>query len=75
MTFDGMALGVPWSHVWYMEVGGQMRELWRETSSWPYENATGRQWRYLNCHAGHYELHVYVGDRLQQTVPFVVEGG
>ena len=75
MTFDGMAPGVPWSHVWYVEVGGQMRELWRETSSWPYEFAAGRQWRYLNCRGGHYELHVYVGDRLQQTVSFVVEGG
>jgi hypothetical protein len=75
MTFDGMARGVPWSHVWYVEVDGQMRELWRGTSSWPYECAAGRQWRYLNCRAGHYELHVYVGDRLLQTVSFVVEGG
>jgi hypothetical protein len=75
MTFEGMAPGVPWSHVWYVEVGGQMQELWRETSSWPYAYATGRQWRYLNCRAGRYELQVYVGDQLQQTVSFLVEGG
>lgn len=75
LTFEGMAPHVPWSHVWYVDVDGQLREVWRGTELWPYEYANGRRWRYLNCRAGRYELHVYVGQELQQKLSFVVKGG
>ena len=73
-TFDGMARGVPWVHVWYGEVEGQMVEVWSQVELWPYDDARGRTWRFFNCRSGRYELHVYVGQQLQQKVPFVVGG-
>ncbi len=73
-TFDGMARGVPWVHVWYGEVEGQMVEVWSQVELWPYDAARGCTWRYFNCRSGRYELHIYVGQQLQQKVPFVVVG-
>jgi hypothetical protein len=74
MFFDGMGERVPWTHVWYREVDGQMQEVWGRTELWSYEYSRGRIWRYFDCDVGNYELRVYVGGRLQQTVPFVVQG-
>jgi hypothetical protein len=74
-TFDGMSRNVPWTHVWYGEVDGQATELWSQVELWAYDAPRGRAWRYFNCHAGRYELHIYVGQQLQQRIPFVVEGG
>jgi hypothetical protein len=74
-TFDGMARNVPWTHVWYGEVDGQMVELWSQIELWTYDAPSGRTWRYFNCRAGRYELHIYVGREMQQRVPFVVEAG
>jgi hypothetical protein len=73
-TFDGMDRGVPWVHIWYGETEGQMVEVWSQVEVWPYDDARGRTWRYFNCRSGRYELHIYVGQRLQQKVPFVVAG-
>jgi hypothetical protein len=75
MLFDGMADGVPWSHVWYGQVDGEMQEIWGRTELWSYEYSRGQIWRYFDCGIGRFELHVYVGDQLQQKVPFVVLGG
>jgi hypothetical protein len=75
MFFDGMSDRVPWTHVWYGEVDGQMREIWGETELWSYEYSRGQIWRYFDCSVGNYELRVYVGQHLQQKVPFVVQGG
>jgi hypothetical protein len=72
-TFDGMSRNVPWVHVWYGEVEGQMVEVWSQVELWPYDAGRGSTWRYFNCRAGRYELHVYVGRQLQQRIPFVVE--
>jgi hypothetical protein len=71
-TFDGMARGVPWAHVWYAEVEGQMTEVWSEVELWPHDAPGDLAWRYLNCRDGRYELHIYVGRTLQQRVPFTV---
>ena len=73
-TFDGMSRDVPWTHVWYAQANGQLTEVWSAVELWPYDSARGRVWRYFEPHAGHYELHVYVGRRLQFKVPFTVEG-
>jgi hypothetical protein len=73
-TFDGMSRDVPWSHVWYSQVGGELVESWSAAELWPYDSAHGRVWRYFEPRAGYYELHVYVGRRLQLKVPFTVEG-
>jgi hypothetical protein len=75
MLFDGMADRVAWSHVWYGEVDGQMREIWGKTELWDYEYSYGRIWRYFDCGVGNFELHIYVGKDLQRKVPFVVQGG
>jgi len=74
MLFDGMADNVPWTHVWYREVDGQMKEIWGKTEFWSYEYSHGRIWRYFDCGVGHYELHIYVGEKLEKIVPFVVQG-
>jgi len=75
LLFDGMSDGVPWTHVWYGEVDGEMREIWGKTELWSREYSRGQIWRYFDCGVGKFELRVYVGERLQQTVPFVVKGG
>jgi hypothetical protein len=72
-AFDGMHRDVPWTHVWYGEVGGQMAEVWSQVELWPHDSPRGRTWRYFNCRAGRYELHVYIGRDLQRQIPFVVE--
>ena len=74
-TFDGMSRNVPWTHVWYGEVNGEMREIWGKTELWSYEYSRGRIWRYFDCGVGKHELRIYVGDQLQRKVPFVVQGG
>lgn len=74
-TFDGMSRNVPWVHAWYGEVDGQMVELWSKVELWAYDSAQGRTWRYCNCRPGKGEIRVYVGQRLQQRVPFVVGDG
>ncbi len=74
-TFDGMSRNVPWTHAWYGEVDGRVAELWSQVERWPYDTPRGRAWRYFNCRAGRYELHIYVGRQLQQRISFVVEGG
>jgi len=71
-VFDGMSRNVPWVHVWYRQVDGQMIELWSQAELWTYDAALGRAWRYCSCRPGRYELHIYVGRRLQQQVPFTV---
>jgi hypothetical protein len=71
-TFDGMAQNVPWAHVWYGNVEGQMVEYWSQLELWPYEAARGRGWRFFHCRPGQYELHVYVGRQLQRKVSFTV---
>lgn len=73
-AFEGMSRNVPWSHVWYGEVDGQMAELWSQVELWTYDAPRGRAWRFFNCRAGRYELHVYVGRQMQQRISFVVEG-
>jgi len=73
--FDGMSRNVPWAHVWYGEVDGRMTELWGQVELWTYDAPSGRTWRFFNCRAGRYELHVYVGRQMQQRISFVVEGG
>jgi hypothetical protein len=75
LLFDGMSGGVPWTHVWYGEVDGEMREIWGKTESWSREYSHGQIWRYFDCGVGKFELRIYVGEQLQQTVPFVVQGG
>ena len=75
LLFDGMSDGVPWTHVWYGEVNGEMQEIWGKTESWSREYSRGQIWRYFDCGVGRFELRVYVGERLQQTIPFVVRGG
>jgi hypothetical protein len=74
-AFDGMSRNVPWSHVWYGEVDGQMTELWGQVELWTYDGPSGRTWRFFNCRAGRYELHIYIGRQMQQRISFVVEGG
>lgn len=74
LLFDGMSSGVPWTHVWYGEVDGEMRQIWGKTESWSREYSYGQIWRYFDCGVGRFELRVYVGEKLQQTVPFVVKG-
>jgi hypothetical protein len=74
LLFDGMSRGVPWTHVWYGEVDGEMREIWGKTESWSREYSRGQIWRYFDCGVGKFELRIYVSERLQQTVPFVVKG-
>jgi hypothetical protein len=74
LTLDGMARNVPWAHVWYGEVDGQMREVWAVRELWPYDSPRGFTWRYLNCRDGRYELHIYIGGKLQHKVPFAVGG-
>ena len=54
---------------------GKMQEIWGKTESWSREYSRGRIWRYFDCGVGKFELRIYVGERLQQTVPFVVQGG
>lgn len=71
-TFQGMAADVPWAHVWYVEVNGQMTELWGQVESWQHASPDGRQWRYFNCRDGRYELHVYIDRRLEQKISFTV---
>ena len=71
-TFSGMSRNVPWIHVWYGEVDGQMVEEWSQVELWSYDAATGDTWRFFNCHPGRGELHVYVGRELRETVPFTV---
>jgi hypothetical protein len=72
--FDGMSRDVPWVHVWYGQVDGQMVELWSQVELWAYDAAQGQTWRYFRCRAGPYELHVYIDHRFQQKVSFYVEG-
>jgi hypothetical protein len=72
-TFDGMARNVPWSHVWYGQVEGEMVELWSGVELWPYDDPRAYGWRFFNCRQGRYELRIYVDRRLQRTVPFTVE--
>jgi hypothetical protein len=74
LLFDGMAKGVSWTHAWYGEIDGQMKEIWGKTESWSREYSRGRIWRYFDCGVGKFELRVYIGDQLQQAVPFVVQG-
>jgi len=71
-TFEGMALNVPWAHVWFGEVDGQMVEQWSQLELWPYESPRGQTWRFFNCRPGRGELRIYVGRQLQHTVPFTV---
>lgn len=71
-AFDGMARDVPWCHVWYAEMDGQMVESWSQLELWTYDSAEGRTWRFFNCRPGKYELHIYIGRRLQLKVPFAV---
>jgi hypothetical protein len=73
LTFDGMARNVPWVHTWYAEVDGQMVEVWSNVELWAYDGARGKAWRYLNCQPGRYELHIYIGRRLEQKIPFTVQ--
>jgi hypothetical protein len=73
-TFDNMARNVPWTHAWYGEVDGQMVELWSRTELWPYDATRAYGWRFFNCQAGRYEIHIYIGRRLEQKVPFTVKG-
>ena len=73
-AFDGMSHDVPWTHIWYAQVNGELREAWSAVELWPYDSPSGRVWRYFEPHAGQYELHVYVGRRLQLKVPFTVGG-
>ena len=75
LLFERMSDGVSWTHKWYGEVDGQMREIWGKTEAWSREYSHGRIWRYFDCSVGKYELRIYVGDELQQTVSFVVQGG
>jgi len=75
LLFDGMSEGVPWTHAWYGEVDGEMREIWGRTESWSRDYSRGQVWRYFDCGVGRFELRVYVGRQLQRTVPFVVQGG
>ena len=72
LTFEGMARGVPFAHIWYAEVDGRMVEAWSRLELWPYSATQGVVWRYLSARDGRYELHVYVGRELQQRVPFTV---
>lgn len=72
LLFDGMANGVTWTHAWYGEVDGEMREIWGKTEAWSREYSHGQVWRYFDCGVGRFELRVYVGDQHQRTVPFVV---
>jgi len=71
-TFDGMARNVPWVHVWYSAVDGQMIEVWSQVELWATDAPRGYMWRYFHCRPGRYELHIYVDHRLEQQVPFVV---
>lgn len=73
VTLNGMARNVPWAHVWYKEVDGQMVELWGRVELWSYDATRGYTWRYFECDPGRYELHVYVGRRLEQKIPFTVD--
>lgn len=72
LAFEGMARGVPIAHIWYAEVDGRMVEAWSRLELWPYNAPQGVVWRYLSARDGRYELHVYVGRVLQQTIPFTV---
>jgi hypothetical protein len=72
LTFEGMARGVPFAHIWYAEVDGRMVEAWSRLELWPYSTARGVVWRYLSARDGRHELHVYVGRELQQRIPFTV---
>jgi hypothetical protein len=72
LTFEGMALDVPWVHVWYAVVDGELVEVWSSVELWSYRDPTGYVWRYLNCEDGQYELHIYIGHQPQQTIPFSV---
>ncbi len=74
-TFDGMARNVPWAHVWYRRQDGELVEVWGKVELWPYDVPRGYGWRYFNCTPGQYELHVYIGRKLQRKVLFTVEGG
>ena len=71
-TFEEMARDVPWIHIWYAEVEGEWVEWWSSVELWGYGSTAGTTWRYINVRPGRYELHVYVGRRLQQKIPFVV---
>ena len=71
-TFAGMSRNVPWIHIWYGEVDGQMVEQWSQVELWSYDAASGNTWRFFNCHPGRGELHIYVGRELRQRVPFTV---
>jgi hypothetical protein len=71
-TFEGMARNVPWVHVWYVERNEGWVEVWSRVELWPYDASEGFTWRYLNCRDGRYELHIYVGRRLQRKVSFSV---
>jgi hypothetical protein len=75
MLFDGMSQGVEWTHVWYGEMDGQMTRIWGKTEQWSREYSHGQIWRYFDTGVGKFELRVYVGDELQRTVPFWVQGG
>jgi hypothetical protein len=72
LRFEGMHRNVPWTHAWYGQVDGQMVEVWSQVELWPYDDSSGRTWRYFNCRSGQYELHIYVGKQLQQQIPFTV---
>jgi len=72
LTFEGMAFDAPWVHVWYAVVDGELVEVWSSVELWPFRDPTGYVWRYLNCEDGQYELHIYIGHQLQQTIPFTV---
>jgi hypothetical protein len=74
LTFEGMARNVPWVHSWYALVDGQLVELWSEVELWAYDSSQGLTWRYFGARPGRYELHIYVGRRLQQKVSFTVAG-
>jgi hypothetical protein len=72
LTFEGMSRGVPVAHVWYAEVDGKMVEVWGRLELWPYDVSRGVMWRYLSADDGRYELRVYIGQELRQSIPFTV---
>jgi hypothetical protein len=72
-TFAGMSRNVPWVHVWYKEVDGEMVEVWSQIELWGFDSPTGHTWRYLNCRPGSYELRVYIGRGIAANVPFLIE--
>jgi hypothetical protein len=74
MLFDGMSRGVEWTHEWYGEIDGQMKRIWGKTEAWSREYSYGQIWRYYDCGVGKFELRIYVGPELQETVPFWVQG-